>query len=167
MSKFQELYRKKLEQTAPPTEEPKQDLLLTFLKLLGGAILIFTFLSGVIFTLIPLLRNMALHMQTHIVEPIQRWMAAEPTTGHSLMFLLYATISVVIIYIMREKIQILFLWILSLFERAVEDTKHKVEVRKNQKLVEKPFGDTTLSPSTRISLTPTAIEPAKTDEPLF
>lgn len=167
MSKFQELYRKKLEQTAPATEEPKQDLLLTLLKLIGGAILIFTFLSGVIFTLIPLLRNIAVHMQTHIVEPIQRWMAAEPTTGHSLMFLLYATISVVILYIMREKIQILFLWLLSLLERAFQEAKHKAEVRKNQKLLQKPFGDVRLSPKTKIGLTPTAIEPAKTDEPLF
>jgi len=167
MSKFQTLYKKKLSELQPKTaDSPRQDLLITVGKLFGGAILVFTFLSGVIFTVIPLARNISLHFQTHILEPIVRWMAAEPTTGNSLMFLIYATISAVILYILRDKIQILFLWILASGERSAADAAHKIEQRRMLKELEEPFG----AFESKASLIPTrqmTLEPADDKHPLF
>lgn len=167
MSKFQSLYQKKLAELRPKSDEsPRQDLLITVGKILGGAILVFTFLSGVIFTVIPLARNISVHFQTHIMEPIVRWMAAEPTTGNSLMFLIYATISAVIIYILREKIQILGLWILASGERSAADAAFKIEQRRLKKELEEPFGafesTASLVPTRQVNL-----EPADDDRPQF
>ena len=167
MSKFQTLYKKKLSELQPKTAEtPRQDLLITVGKMFGGALLVFTFLSGVIFTVIPLARNISLHFQTHILEPIVRWMAAEPTTGNSLMFLIYATISAVILYILRDKIQILFLWILASGERSAAEAAHKIEQRRVLKELDEPFG----AFETTASLVPTRqvnLEPADDKQPLF
>lgn len=171
MSKFQNLYQQKVAELSTTAEPVKQDLLLTFGKLFGGAIIIFTFLSGVIFTVIPLLRNISVHFHTHIMEPIQRWMEAEPTTGNSLMFLLYATTSVVVLYLMRNKIQILFLFLLAQFEKSVLEAKHKTEVRKAAKELKKPFGSKDpqrFNTSLGIPLDkPLSIEPAQNDHPQF
>ena len=121
-------YQEKLKKLKESLAKNKPDMLITFGHGLFIAFLAFTFLSGLFFTVIPLLRNVYMHIIWHIIEPINRWVQAEPVTGNAIMFILKAAGVVFLIWLFRKWIMLIPLWIASQFESL---DKKKKPIRKS------------------------------------
>lgn len=139
-------YKQRLHELAKNTTPRKEDMLLMALKIVGAALLVFTFFSGLIFTVIPLMRNMWNHIELNIVQPINSWMLAEPTTGHSMVFLVNLTVFIIILFFARVKLFHLGFWLLTKLEQTWYFLKRKFEESNTSEV---------------------RIEPANDNEPLF
>lgn len=153
MKKFNQLYVSKVAELEVPVEKPREDLLIKTGKLILGALCVFTFLAGLIFTDIPLLRNIITHFNTHIIIPVEQWMAADPRTGRALEFLIYATIASIILYATRMRLYVLGLWCLANIEKWIDDLRARAIVKNFFSVPKKP----TLTPESKTA----TIEPAE------
>lgn len=64
--------------------------------------LAFTLLSGVIFTVGPMVLMAGDHIVRHIVIPVQRWLAYDPVTGFWLTALFQACLGMSVAYLLRH-----------------------------------------------------------------
>lgn len=92
-------------------------MLLSIIKAIGAAIFVFTFLSGFVFTVIPLSRNMWHHFMLHIVAPINAWIAEEPVFGNHMIFVFQAAATIMFLWLIRHYIMLFFVYIMTLFEK--------------------------------------------------
>lgn len=123
---FKELYDKTLINIHESRKsEKKQDTAVIVLKYLAGAAGVFTFLAGIVFTVIPLIKNISYHIELHVLEPLHEWMLAQPTTGSALVFLFYATVASIVLYILRDLLYLLFLNFMCFVEMIWEAVKKK------------------------------------------
>lgn len=67
-------------------------------------VLAFTLLSGVVFTVGPMVLMAGDHIARHIVAPLQRWLAYDPVTGFWLTALFQACIGMSVAYLLRHYI---------------------------------------------------------------
>ena len=109
-------YSEKLKALKASLQKDKPDMLLSFGSAMLVAFFAFTFLAGLVFTVIPLLRNMWMHILWHFIEPINRWVAAEPVTGGAIMFLFKAAGVVLLLWLFRKWLMFIPYWIMAQFE---------------------------------------------------
>lgn len=65
-------------------------------------VIAFTFLSGVVFTVGPMVLMAGDHIVRHIIIPVQRWLAYDPVTGFWLTALFNACIALSLAYLLRH-----------------------------------------------------------------
>lgn len=65
-------------------------------------VLAFTFLSGVVFTVVPLALMAADHLARHIAAPLARWLAAEPVMGFQLTVLFQVCLAIAAAWLVRH-----------------------------------------------------------------
>lgn len=139
-------YGQKLKELRSKVDKNRPDMLLLLGKSLLAAFVIFTFLSGLVFTVIPLARNISEHVQTNIIQPINAWIAAEPVFGNHMMFVFQAAGTIMFLYFIRDYIALFFVWIMHLFEKKDPKakkprsipTKTNAELRKAQTAPRQP-----------------------------
>lgn len=62
----------------------------------------FTFLSGVVFTVGPMVLMAGDHIVRHIVIPVQRWLSYDPVTGFWLTALFHGCVVLSVAYLLRH-----------------------------------------------------------------
>lgn len=134
MSNYQDKLNKLRAELA---SDKRPDMLIAFAKALGIAFFSFTFLAGLIFTVIPLMRNVYLHFIWHFVEPINRWVAAEPVTGSAIMFLFQVAGAVIVIWLLRSYLMFIPTYIMASVEKNNKNKPKKVVKKKPTKPVVK------------------------------
>lgn len=75
---------------------------LALLRALALFALAFTFLSGVIFTVGPMVLMAGDHLHRHIVVPLMTWLAYDPVTGFWLTVLFYTCATLSLAYLLRH-----------------------------------------------------------------
>lgn len=90
--------------------------LVTLGKALFFAFVVFTFLAGIIFTVIPLIRTCVEYLNMAVWIPLNNWIVQEPVTGPATMFLFYASGAMLVLYVLRDYFQIGYFWAMSQFE---------------------------------------------------
>ena len=89
----------------------RSDMLISFARGLFFAFIVFTFLAGIIFTVIPLIRSVSDYLTLVIAIPIGEWVRQEPVTGPMTMFLFYASGAMLVFYILRNHFHLVWLWL--------------------------------------------------------
>lgn len=120
--------------------QKKSDSLVTVSKALLFAFVVFTFLSGLVFTVIPLANNVINHIQWHIIDPVNRWIAAEPATGGALLLLFQITGTMIVLYMVRDYVRLLWLIISTLvgkLKKKLNESINRMKERDKQKEKEK------------------------------
>lgn len=110
-------YRQKLADIQVSLERERPDMLVSLLKALFISLAIFTFLSGLIFTVIPLTINIWGHIMLHIVQPINAWIAEEPVFGRSMIFVLEFASTLMFLWFIRKYVILLWMMVLAFFEK--------------------------------------------------
>lgn len=110
-------YKEKLVEVQRTLEKNRPDMFISLLKAIFAALAVFTFLSGFVFTVIPLARNVYNHVMTHIVQPINLWIAEEPVFGMHMIFVFQAAATIMFLWSIRNYIKLFYFYVLSLFEK--------------------------------------------------
>lgn len=118
-------YKDKLTKLKTSLEKEKSDGLVTLAKAFAFAFVAFTFLAGLIFTVIPLARNIYMHFVWHVIEPINNWVATEPVTGTAILFLFKVAAVCLFLFTIRKHLMFIPLWIASQLEKLDGKPKKK------------------------------------------
>lgn len=116
-------YKTQLTQLRQKLDKSRPDMLISIGKSLFLAFLVFTTLSGFVFTVLPLVMNMWRHTQIHIIAPINQWIAEEPVFGNHMIFVIQLAATAMFLWLIRHWILFLWLWFLTLFEGDKTKTK--------------------------------------------
>jgi hypothetical protein len=63
---------------------------------------VFTFMAGLIFTVLPMAGMIWRHIVAHMIEPIARWIAAEPVFGQQFTMVAQISALAVLLYLLRN-----------------------------------------------------------------
>lgn len=76
--------------------------LATLGRVLFIGFMVFTWMAGLVYVVWPLARQVAVHVQVHIIEAVQRWIWAEPVYGGMFAAVANLTLLVMLVYLLRH-----------------------------------------------------------------
>lgn len=91
--------------------QERPDLLAALGRALALGFVVFTFLAGLIFTVLPMAGMVWRHMLNHIVDPVARWIAAEPVFGQQFTLVVQISALAVLLYLLRNWLMLAFTFV--------------------------------------------------------
>jgi hypothetical protein len=132
----------KLYSVADQLDKNRPDMLISLIRGIVFSFVVFTFLAGIIFTVIPLISSISSYLTLVIAIPVTEWVEKEPVTGPMTMFLFYASGAMLVFYIMRNHFHLLFLWFILKFEQL--NNRWNVIPDFDFSIKKRPHGSTTV-----------------------
>lgn len=109
-------YKEKLDELHVNLQKNRPDMLFALIKAAIAGMIIFTFLAGFIFTVIPLSINVYNHIELHLIAPMNEWFAEEPIFGHHMLLVIQVACVLVFLFFIKGYVQYLWVYVLHVFE---------------------------------------------------
>ena len=89
-------------------ENDKPNAALALGRALFLGFVVFTFCSGLVFTVIPAITLAIVNFHSHVIAPIEAWLDEEPRTGDALRSLTDLALLVMLVWLLRHRLIYLF-----------------------------------------------------------